>query len=237
MPRLTQEQRHNAIGRLEAGQTQQTVATAMNVSRATINRLWMRYSTTRSVNDRPTAGRPRDTTPVQDRYIRLQHLRGRFRRTSQTVNSVPGLRRISDQTVRNRLIEAGIRARRPVRRNVLTPRHYAERLQWSNRHRVRPRAWWRTVLFSDESRFMLNRADGGARVYRRRNERYAAHCVQQADRFGDGSVMLWAGEFDNVFHFQEHSKNCSRSYTRNGRISHNAQCNISLLLWVGDVRQ
>ena len=48
------------------------------------------------------------------------------------------------------------------------------------------------MLFTDESRFCLNRSDGWIRVYRRRNERYA--CTLEQDRFGGGgSVMVWAG--------------------------------------------
>ena len=48
-------------------------------------------------------------------------------------------------------------------------------------------------FFSDESRFALSSSDGRIRVYRRRNERYADCCVLQQDRFGGGSVMVWAG--------------------------------------------
>ena len=40
------------------------------------------------------------------------------------------------------------------------------------------------VLFTDESRFTLYRADGRRRVYRRRGERFAD---------GGGSVMVWGG--------------------------------------------
>ena len=48
-------------------------------------------------------------------------------------------------------------------------------------------------MFLDESRFNLSHSDGRARVYRRQNERYADCCVQERDRFGGGSVMVWAG--------------------------------------------
>ena len=47
-------------------------------------------------------------------------------------------------------------------------------------------------MFSDESRFLLHRHDGRQRVYRRRGERFADACVAQVDRFGGGSVMVWA---------------------------------------------
>lgn len=68
-------------------------------------------------------------------------------------------------------------------------------MQWLRRHD--PRIWrrqrWQAVLFTDESRFNLFRADGRRRVYRRRNERYADSCVIERDRFGGGSVMVWGG--------------------------------------------
>ena len=138
MPRLTNDQRNNAIGRLQQGATQAAVARHFNVSRATINRLWIRHNATGSVADRPRSGRPRVTTPAQDRFIRLQHLRDRFQTATTTAANIPGLRRVSSQTIRNRLRSQGIFARRPVRRNILTQRHRAARLQWCRTHRVRP---------------------------------------------------------------------------------------------------
>ena len=49
---------------------------------------------------------------------------------------------------------------------------------------------WRQVLFSDESRFTLYRADGLKCVYLRRSERFTDACIMETDRFGGGSVML-----------------------------------------------
>jgi hypothetical protein len=48
----------------------------------------------------------------------------------------------------------------------LTRRHRQVRLQWVRTHRVWPQQRWRTFWFSDESRFLLKRGDGRARVYR-----------------------------------------------------------------------
>ena len=63
------------------------------------------------------------------------------------------------------------------------------------RHINWTRQRWRTLLFTDESRFVLSRADGRVRLYRRRNERDADCCVLQRDRWvwGGGSVMVWGG--------------------------------------------
>ena len=49
-------------------------------------------------------------------------------------------------------------------------------------------------MFSDESRFSLQRSDRRQRVYRRLGERYYDVCVREVDRFGGGgSVMVWGG--------------------------------------------
>ena len=50
------------------------------------------------------------------------------------------------------------------------------------------------MLFTDELRFVLTRADGRICVYRRRNERYTEACTLEWDPFGGGgSVMVWGG--------------------------------------------
>ncbi|XP_048245276.1 uncharacterized protein LOC125376897 [Haliotis rufescens] len=148
MPRLDAATRNIAIGRLQAGESQSSVARRLNVSQSTISRLATRYNQTGTTHDRPRTGRPRVTTPAQDRYIRVLHLRDRTATGESTAARVPGLRRISGQT----------------------------------------------------------RRDGRNRVYRRVYERYAPNCVRQVDRFGGGSVMMWAAisytDRTDLFHVQ-----------------------------------
>ena len=49
-------------------------------------------------------------------------------------------------------------------------------------------------MFSNESRFLLQRSDRRQRVYQRLGERYSDTCVREVDRFGGGgSVMVWGG--------------------------------------------
>ena len=48
-------------------------------------------------------------------------------------------------------------------------------------------------MFFDESRYLLYRADGRQRVYRRNGERYRDNCFVEHDRFRGGALMVWAG--------------------------------------------
>ena len=95
-------------------------------------------------------------------------------------------RQISPKTVGCRLREIGLRARRPYVGLPLTQARRLCRMAWLTAHapRLFPMRQWRRVLFTDESRFTLYRADGRRRVYRSRRERFADACVVERDRFG-----------------------------------------------------
>ena len=66
MPRLTEEQRNQAVGML-INTSVSNVARFFNTSRKTIRQLNNRFITTGSVKDRPRSGQPRKTTPAVDR--------------------------------------------------------------------------------------------------------------------------------------------------------------------------
>ena len=49
------------------------------------------------------------------------------------------------------------------------------------------------LLFSDESLYCLDFTDRRARVWRRRGERFQDANISEHDRYGGGSIMMWAG--------------------------------------------
>ena len=75
MPRLKQDIRNQAIGMLAAGMAVGNVAGRLRVHRNTIGSLTRRYRINGNVRDSPRSGRPRVTTPAQERYIVNVHLR------------------------------------------------------------------------------------------------------------------------------------------------------------------
>ena len=99
----------------------------------------------------------------------------------------------SIRTATRRAVEAGYRAFRPVVRIPLSLKNRQARKQWASIFRFWELLQWHDVLFTDESRFTLDFADGRVRVRRLPHERYADHCMKQHDRYGGGSVMIWGG--------------------------------------------
>ena len=135
MPRLSLQERHEAIGMLRS-MNASDVARHFHVSHTTIYRLQERINVTGSAVDRRRTGRPRVTSAAEDRHIRATHLRQRFRSASRTALEWHGTNDISRYTVCRRLREQGIRCRRPCKKKHLTVINQVRRLQFA-RDKVR----------------------------------------------------------------------------------------------------
>uniref|UniRef100_A0AAZ3PDI9 Tc1-like transposase DDE domain-containing protein n=1 Tax=Oncorhynchus tshawytscha TaxID=74940 RepID=A0AAZ3PDI9_ONCTS len=189
MPMVPAHLRERALGMLQGGMRTADVARAINCNVSTVRHLRQHYRETGRTTGHPRSGRPR-VTPEQDLYIQTSHLRDRYRMATTTDRVTPGTHNpsISAQTVRNRLREAGLRACRPVVRQVLTRHHRQQRRLWAQTHH----RWTRQDC--TEHFFPPSRSDFRICVYRRRNERYTKACTLERDRFGGGgSVMVWGG--------------------------------------------
>jgi hypothetical protein len=113
-------------------------------------------------------GRERSTTQAQDRFFVLQAWRQRSSNATTLRNDFQNATgvRMSTQTVRNRLHDAGLRSQRPALRIPLTQCHIQERLPWAQIQVTWTVNDWTPVLFTDEFKFCMNFTERLARVWR-----------------------------------------------------------------------
>ncbi|GFT47851.1 transposable element Tcb2 transposase [Trichonephila clavipes] len=161
--RLPNSLRWRAVGWMEMGLSQADAARRLNVSRSVVQRLWDQYQSEDSVSRRPVPGRPRATTPAEDRFLALSARRRRTTTVPQLIadHFQASGRRISATTVQNRLHNAGLYARRPVVCVPLNGRQRRNRLCWAREHVSWTQQQWASVLFTDESRFTMERISLG----------------------------------------------------------------------------
>ncbi|GFW78696.1 transposable element Tcb1 transposase [Trichonephila clavipes] len=136
---------------------------------------WMQEGTT----DRRGRSQPHQCTPSrEDRKIVRMSMTDRSvtsRTVEQHIESVTH-HSVSARTIRRRLQQSGLSARRPLLGLPLTHNHGRLRRQWCDEGRMWV-AEWNEVVFTDESRICLQHHDGRIRVWRHRGERMLNSCV------------------------------------------------------------
>ncbi|GFT99458.1 transposable element Tcb2 transposase [Trichonephila clavipes] len=165
--------RGRIIEKLEEGRSVTSVAAEFGIAHSIVSRLWRQFQTTGRAIRGLSSGRPRETTPADDRYIVLQTRRNRRQTAGEIARHttlVTG-RPISRFTVARRLHGGGLFVRRPVRCVPLTPAH-------RRRH---------------ESRFSLSSDSHRILIWRERGSRNHPSNIIEKDRYGGRGVLVWGG--------------------------------------------
>ncbi|GFV85121.1 transposable element Tcb2 transposase [Trichonephila clavipes] len=114
--------RGRIIGKLEEGRSVTSVAAEFGIAHSIVSRLWRQFQTTGTAIRGFSSGRPRGTTPADDRYIVLQARRNRRQTAGEIARHTTQVtgRPISRFTVARRLHGGGLFARRAARCVPLT---------------------------------------------------------------------------------------------------------------------
>ena len=164
-----------ALQLLEDGERVRVVARRFDVSRSVVSRLWTLYQETGQYTRRQGLGRLRMTTQRQDRYLVMLSDRMSTSRSLEIYFCRATQVHLSNQTVRNRPHEDGMRARRPATGPILTAQHRRARLDFVREHQNRRLHHW----IANESRFSVSTN---------------ADCnIVEVDRYSRGPVMVWVG--------------------------------------------
>ncbi|GFU71519.1 transposable element Tcb2 transposase [Trichonephila clavipes] len=187
--------RGRIIGKLEEGRSVTSVAAEFGIAHSIVSRLWRQFQTTGTAIRGFSSGRPRGTTPADDRYIVLQARRNRRQTAGEIARHTTQVtgRPISRFTVAKRLHGGGLFARRPVRCVPLTPAHRRRRSLWCREHRNWRDNEWGRVLFTDESRFSLSSDSHRILIWRERGSRNHPSNIIERDRYGGRGVLVWGG--------------------------------------------
>lgn len=195
MPRrkLSEAEKWQIVGMRNSGQSLRQIAQHFGIHFSIVSRLLKRHRDDGTIQERPRSGRPPKTSEREDRALvrvakRQPFATARYLRDDWNIAT-----RVAVRTVNRRLNNARLRARRPLKRPLLTQRHRQARLEWARYHRHWNIRSWRRVHWTDESRFLLRHIDGRMRVWRQRGTAYNQNNILGTTAFGGGGVTVWGG--------------------------------------------
>lgn len=181
------------IRAVENGKNYAEIAHLHNIDKSTVCRIASRYRLTKNVERKSGSGRPRKTTARQDRQM-TKMIKIDPRKTAMDVVSYANDQlevNIGVHTVRRRLIEANLFARRPAKKPLISRVNKKKRVDFAKRHIHWTREQWAKVLWSDESKFNLFGSDGINFVRRPPKQRYCPRYQLPTVKHGGGSIMVW----------------------------------------------
>ncbi|GFX65392.1 QLQ domain-containing protein [Trichonephila clavipes] len=96
---------------------------------------------------------------------------------------------VSSKTVHRELKNFGFHGHAAAHKPNITPQKAKHRLQWCRAHRYWTVDMWKTVLWSDESRFTVWQSDGHVWIWWMPGELFFSDCIGLTVKFGGGSIM------------------------------------------------
>jgi len=191
MKAIPQETAKLAIHLMQGGLSVRQTAERLKISSATAGRLFQNSKENMPINK---GGRPRKISAQTVEHLKVGLKRGIFKTAveahKETITLVP--EPVSVKTVRRRLTEAGLIAKKVIKRPALRKRHVSGRLQFVKKYREWTENDWANVVFSDESKINRICSDGVRWVWDDQEPKLNSRTVQGTVKFGGGNVMVWS---------------------------------------------
>lgn len=191
--KLTDVQKGKILALSEnTGKSSREISKEVGCCYSTVNRFLKKVKETGETNRKKGSGGVRKTSKSDDRQITRMCYKNRFATAVEMCaefNSTSD-NQIGVHTVRRRLREAGLMARRPAKKPLLTPKMKKQRLEWAKKYQNWTSLDWQQVIFSDESKFNLFGSDGIEYVRRKTGERFNENCIKKTVKHPAGQ-MIW----------------------------------------------
>ncbi|KAK1800200.1 hypothetical protein P4O66_000249 [Electrophorus voltai] len=134
-------------------------------------------------------GQNRLSTDRDDRHLIRMSLNNHKMTSSDLQNEWHAAAGVSctARTVRNRLLEAGLKSCKAGKKPFINEKQRRARLKFEKDHKDWTVEDWSKVIFSDECNFQLCPTPGRVMVRRRPGEAYKPECLAPTVKFGAGS--------------------------------------------------
>ncbi|XDV43857.1 hypothetical protein PO909_012255 [Leuciscus waleckii] len=139
-------------------------------------------------------GRPRKTTVVDDRRILSMVKKNPFTTSSQVKDTLQEVGvSLSKSTIKRRLHKNKYRGFTTRCKPFISIKNRKARLDFAKKHLKKPDQFWKSILWTDETKINLFQSDGKRRVWRRKGTAHDPKHTTSSVKHGDGSsVMAWA---------------------------------------------
>lgn len=177
----------------KTGQGYKKIANTLMLSCNTVAKILQRFKKSGCTHNRARVGRPKKLSERAQRHIQMLSKKDRRRSAvsiAAEIEEVEG-QPVSTQTIRRTLHHIGLYGCRPRKKPLLKAVHKKARQKFAEDMSTKAMAYWKNILWSDETKINLFGSDGVKHVWRQPGEEYKDVCVMPTVKHGGGNVMVW----------------------------------------------
>ena len=192
-PPVTPEDRIKAVILRQQGKSFADIGRELNRAKSCIKKIVDRFNETQSYEDRPRSGRPRISTPKDDRNLVRLVKKNRTEPSHVVANQwkLSNGKTASLSLVRRRLLENKLEWKVAVKKPRLSEKHIKARKEFCKMVKSWPVSKWRQVLFSDEMNIEVDNRKNRICIRRTTAEKYNQDCIIKRTKQGSGSIGIW----------------------------------------------
>uniref|UniRef100_A0A3B1IQX0 Transposase Tc1-like domain-containing protein n=1 Tax=Astyanax mexicanus TaxID=7994 RepID=A0A3B1IQX0_ASTMX len=190
---LSMREKQAILKHRKEGKSIRAIGKTLGIATTTIWNVLKKKETTGVLSNRRRTGRPRKTTPTDERRIVLAVKKNPKTTVSQITSDLhrAGVK-VSQSTVRRRLREQTYGGHTARCKPLISSKNRKARLEFARKYRDEPQTFWNTVLWTDETKINLYQSDGKAKVWRKKGTAQDPRHTSSSVKHGGGNVMAWA---------------------------------------------
>lgn len=159
----------------------------------TVKKIIDKYANHLTVENLPRPGRPKRLTATEVRAVVREVKANPVSSAVQLAKNITETSRksVSASTVRRALHQHGLHGRVPRKKPYISKVNQQKQLQFAKKYKNVGVDYWKTILYSDESKFEIFGTKKPPKIWRSKNEAFFEKCVTSTVKHGGGSVMVW----------------------------------------------
>lgn len=189
----TIELRKLVLKHFQDGKSVREIAKITDRSHSTVHDIIKRFRSHNRVANKQKSAHNKIFTELDERYlIRKMKANPFLSAPKLAVIAEKELgKKASASTIRNMLHNANLHGRKARRKPFISKKNQNTRLRFAKEYENKDFSFWKTVLFTDESKYNIFGSDGKPYVWRRKNEEMHLKNLKPTVKYGGGSVMVW----------------------------------------------
>lgn len=191
---ISKEKRRLVIDQWKKGKSFSSISRDIEISRRSVANIIKLFKTSKSLNCKKSPGRPRSLSIRDERHLVRKMISSPFVSAKSLAKeiSMEWGREISPDIVRNTLYRNGFHARKPIKKPLLTRNHRQRRLTFARDHVTKSLDFWKKIIFSDETPFVIFPTKSGQWTWRRPHEEFQPRNIIPTVKHGGGTLQVWA---------------------------------------------